>query len=787
MRTTLPKVRAKKSVEKKLSNTELVKRRILKKAFAGNEPMLDEVMGTKAKTSTQNKSSVEPVSETVAFVPGTISVRLQERMNAYSVWYKDHGDDLAQLVAKSAGYSFVVFGFLMTYLYLAPTTNQNLSFLTAQVCETENCDSTTTEPSTAVSTTNTEPVEDNTTTTTAQPLINPKVNFLNIPTVTVGKDTEFAISLYHAHEPRLYITSKATGEKKVVQKLLRIDGDKHIYMLPTAALPAGQYVVTVMVLADDNITRANFTSPRFEILGTTEETASETTQTNTTTSVETEPSATTEVRPVPETSQIEPGTTNDVSLAITMTKTDTTDGIIRIFVKTNDDYDAVEIYARPSNSIQKTFIGVATRVPDGWVYWLNPTSLPAGNYSIIAQARKNREILVTSDAALENKVEQADFTTTDAYQKQLIETKATLEQVARDTKTVDIVEIRKTYASSTDQLTQRPPEEAIVVPPSLELAKELMAERRDNFNELFIRHASALQTGDATMLRLAETALEDEVNNLLDDNISGSPEERAEARAELELAAKAEIEKVKRHIVKTENLLKERTSQKSAEDSDRDGISDYDEMTIYETDPNKSDTDGDGIIDSVEIMRGYNPKNSSPEAVIAFNSPKDVGYVNEEVLKVETVVPVLEYGDEEALPIVQSEISGFGLPNSFVTLYIFSTPTVVTLRTNDDGSFAYVFSKELEDGEHEVYVALTDNSGEIVVRSNPFKFIKTAQAFSYVDAANEAVTPITTAPDSEVSAPFKIAGAMGIVSLGLILLLLGQMLRVRKPEEDIIV
>src|SRR3989344_942157 len=127
MRTPLPKVRAKKSVEKKLSNTELVKRRILKKAFAGNEPMLDEVMGTKAKTSTQNKSSVEPVSETVAFVPGTISVRLQERMNAYSVWYKDHGDDLAQLVAKSAGYSFVVFGFLMTYLYLAPTTKDKSS------------------------------------------------------------------------------------------------------------------------------------------------------------------------------------------------------------------------------------------------------------------------------------------------------------------------------------------------------------------------------------------------------------------------------------------------------------------------------------------------------------------------------------------------------------------------------------------------------------------------------------------------------------------------------------
>ncbi|MFH1089597.1 MAG: hypothetical protein V1716_04195 [Candidatus Uhrbacteria bacterium] len=42
-------------------------------------------------------------------------------------------------------------------------------------------------------------------------------------------------------------------------------------------------------------------------------------------------------------------------------------------------------------------------------------------------------------------------------------------------------------------------------------------------------------------------------------------------------------------------------------DSDSDGLSDYDEYHKYKTDPAKSDTDGDGYSDKVEIDGGYNP------------------------------------------------------------------------------------------------------------------------------------------------------------------------------------
>jgi hypothetical protein len=45
-------------------------------------------------------------------------------------------------------------------------------------------------------------------------------------------------------------------------------------------------------------------------------------------------------------------------------------------------------------------------------------------------------------------------------------------------------------------------------------------------------------------------------------------------------------------------------------DTDKDGLSDYDEVTIYKTNPQKDDTDGDGFKDGDEVKSGYNPNGS---------------------------------------------------------------------------------------------------------------------------------------------------------------------------------
>jgi hypothetical protein len=75
------------------------------------------------------------------------------------------------------------------------------------------------------------------------------------------------------------------------------------------------------------------------------------------------------------------------------------------------------------------------------------------------------------------------------------------------------------------------------------------------------------------------------------------------------------------------------------------------------------------------------------------------------------------------------QLKGKGLPLSFVTIYIYSeTPTIVTVMTDENRNWTYTMDKSIENGQHEAYVAITDNEGHITAKSEPFFFVKTAEA-----------------------------------------------------------
>lgn len=58
-----------------------------------------------------------------------------------------------------------------------------------------------------------------------------------------------------------------------------------------------------------------------------------------------------------------------------------------------------------------------------------------------------------------------------------------------------------------------------------------------------------------------------------------------------------------------------------SEDTDEDGLSDYDEVHVYSTNPLKKDTDGDGLSDGKEILFGGNP--ISRESEFSFTTEYD--------------------------------------------------------------------------------------------------------------------------------------------------------------------
>jgi len=177
----------------------------------------------------------------------------------------------------------------------------------------------------------------------------------------------------------------------------------------------------------------------------------------------------------------------------------------------------------------------------------------------------------------------------------------------------------------------------------------------------------------------------------------------------------------------TESDIKEQLSKIEGgdllyKDSNKDGISDYDSLYVYNINPTKpspiSTYEGKSINASEKILLGFDPTQS------------EIVKVNKEQPLESTIAPVSTYKVKEVELTEKKEVvfKGQALPNSFITLYIYSTPIIVTVKTDSKGEWQYVLDKELENGDHTVYTATVNNSGNIIAKSSPYLFTKTAEA-----------------------------------------------------------
>ncbi|MEI6478917.1 MAG: Ig-like domain-containing protein [bacterium] len=154
-------------------------------------------------------------------------------------------------------------------------------------------------------------------------------------------------------------------------------------------------------------------------------------------------------------------------------------------------------------------------------------------------------------------------------------------------------------------------------------------------------------------------------------------------------------------------------------DSDGDGVSDYDEIYVYHTDPYKANTAGGSLNDGQKILQGFNPLSAESEK-IKYSAPEDSKAV------ASSTYSVTELSLDQNTKALT--VKGTSLPNSYVTLYIYSTPIVVTVKANALGEWTYTLDQELNNGDHKMYVASVDTAGKILARSDLFPFVKTASA-----------------------------------------------------------
>lgn len=471
----------------------------------------------------------------------------------------------------------------------------------------------------------------------------------------------------------------------------------------------------------------------------------------------------------------------------------------------------VEVYARSKRSEKTQFIGLANQQLSGvWKFVWNTTNIPNGAYYVTANAKLPTKMLISKPQITEvinealvtkdpQKLAQTEMERTSVVEevKKTVEAVTAVRQEIRanagdfsnDSNTLLVPErIQNSKVLSLDEV----PEEITLdaeTKSSVDTALgKLLVEYQQRIATALQALATAIRSEDEIAIAQARATLDGLRGEIMQSALESK--DTSELTTYLENRLRRELAKRKLETERSEQIIKDRVGSNATKDTDEDGITDFDEVHIYGTDPLVADSDNDGFLDGIEILGGYNPNDATPEASVAYESPRESGIVRPDILSIETITPVTPDVDDENLDGVlpKAIISGKALPNSFVTLYIFSNPVIVTVKTDADGNWNYRFDKEIADGTHEVYVGVTDNAGRLIAKSEPLQFVKTAEAFSPVDVTEGA----SVLSQSETEEPLfsgymlLLVASISVVSIGLVLILLGLHLH-RRPEEPVIV
>ena len=206
--------------------------------------------------------------------------------------------------------------------------------------------------------------------------------------------------------------------------------------------------------------------------------------------------------------------------------------------------------------------------------------------------------------------------------------------------------------------------------------------------------------------------IEERVAPKIEEKIAPKIEERVVSKIEEKATEKIkEVEEKINFISEEKTKKREKLFQEVIEYRERPAIEKREE--IY------------NIIKELSISKEEEIKN------IELEDPREEGVSIDEIFEITEVLTgdifINEEGIEEIKNIV---IKGKGPPNSILFLYIFSTPIIVSVKTDSEGNWNYTLEKEIEDGSHQIYVASVDNTGKIVAKSNPLPFVKEAAAIS---------------------------------------------------------
>lgn len=382
-------------------------------------------------------------------------------------------------------------------------------------------------------------------------------------------------------------------------------------------------------------------------------------------------------------------------------------GVYPIYVSVSNA-EKVRLYLLSNGVLTPFFLGEMTRTANNeWVLFWDSRQYANGTYTIQAQAEGN-DVVRSSEfmVTVVNVVESVQTTLQDAA-RSTVNTEPTNDTV--QTTAASAGEVIRSYVTTTNEepVDNESTDEVV---DSFERLLEIQRERL----------LGVTLAGDDP-----DPSNEDEEIRRVVATLDVSEGEREQLIAELEQI----VSTFKEEIVTFARSAKDGINPAVLRDSDNDGVLDFYEINVYGTDPLSSDSDNDGQTDRVEILGGFDPRDSESFDRISYGDVKTTGATVENIFFIDSAEVVETRVGEDGKEIVSKiTFRGRALPNSFVTLFIFSSPIVVTVETDENGIWEYTLNQELEDGTHEIYAAIVDNSGKILAKGSPVPFVQEASA-----------------------------------------------------------
>jgi len=460
-------------------------------------------------------------------------------------------------------------------------------------------------------------------------------------------------------------------------------------------------------------------------------------------------------------------------------------GKIKIEVKVEKAL-SVEFYLRRPESLIEIYLGNAisstenfwqldwdtTQTPNGDYYLFPKISNQYGQYSGLGISIEV-DNPIKRDVEAEQEIFQQTEQVSEMEESQTQETQTTTQTVTQESQ--DLIQ------GGMELLT--PEEKAMVESETTQKLAESSQAIEENIQQLTEKTKESITASPEEIEKIQKEIeeIKKEVTEMTSLPLKPIEEKtKEEFKAEISEMKRKSEEEIKSQLEKLEVKIRESEEakieilQKLLKDSDNDDLSDHEEIRLG-TNPFNPDTDGDGFLDGIEYKTGYNPLRPGPADKIVYQDPRKVEPKEVEIYKVERLEMV-------TLPSGQMGIKfeGKGKPISFVTLYIYSPFLVLTTKTNENGQWEYILDKPLEEGEHEVFVAVTNNRGEITARSEAFRFIKTATAVAAVWLPTE--KKVISPSEAFERTALLLLIAIVILAIGIALIIIGVLVRRGKKE-----